>query len=76
MNKHLISSQELIKKFEMSYSSLTHYTNIGLLKVISRKGNKRLYDVDEVTIRIPKIWKMADKGYPLKVIAEELNSGK
>ena len=73
MNNKLISSKEVIAKFTVSYPALTHYTNIGLLRVVGRRGNKRLYSEVEVKERLPKIRSMIDRGYPLRLIVEELN---
>ena len=72
MVKNHISSKEVTKKFEISYPTLTHYTNIGLLKMVGRKGNKRLYDEEGVGKRIPKIRELVNRGYPLRLIADML----
>lgn len=74
MNNKLISSKEVIAKFNISYPALTHYTNIGLLRVVGRRGNKRLYDAVQVKQRLPKIRNMIDRGYPLRLIVEALNN--
>ncbi|MBL7131908.1 MAG: MerR family transcriptional regulator [Candidatus Omnitrophica bacterium] len=76
MNKNLISSKEIVAKFAISYPALTHYTNIGLLHVVARNGNKRLYSFQEVKIRIPKIRQLTNGGYPLRLIVKELNQGR
>jgi DNA-binding transcriptional MerR regulator len=72
MGKNYISSKEVTKKFEISYPTLTHYTNIGLLRMVGRKGNKRLYDEEGVGKRIPKIRELINRGYPLRLIADML----
>ena len=72
MEKKYISSKEVTKKFEITYPTLTHYTNIGLLKMVGRKGNKRLYDEEGVGKRIPKIRELVNRGYPLRLIADML----
>jgi len=72
MGKNYISSKEVTKKFEISYPTLTHYTNIGLLRMVGRKGNKRLYDEEGVGRRIPKIRELVNRGYPLRLIADML----
>ncbi len=72
MGKTYISSKEVIKKFQITYPTLTHYTNIGLLRMVGRKGNKRLYDEEGVGKRIPKIRELVNRGYPLRLIADML----
>lgn len=73
MNKNLISSKEIVKNFGISYPTLTHYTNMGLLRIIARNGNKCLYNRQEVKSRIPKIRHLINDGYPLKLIVRKLN---
>lgn len=71
----LISSMELVKKFGISYSTLTHYTNLGLLRVVRKNGNKRLYKINQAKKRLNKIKKLSTEGYPLKIIKKILNNG-
>jgi DNA-binding transcriptional MerR regulator len=70
----LISSMELVKKFGISYSTLTHYTNLGLLRVVRKNGNKRLYKINQSKKRLNKIKKLSTEGYPLKIIKKILSS--
>ncbi len=44
----LISSQEIVKKYNVSYQTVNYYTNLGLLPVKKRKGNGRLYNEEEI----------------------------
>lgn len=71
----LISSMELIRKFGISYSTLTHYTNLGLLRVARKNGNKRLYQVNQAKKRLNKIKELSTEGYPLKIIRKILSKG-
>lgn len=64
----LISSKEIVKKYNISYQTLNYYTNIGLLEVRKRKGNGRLYVEDEVERKLQKIEELKDQGYPLRLI--------
>ncbi len=73
MNRKLISSKEVVEKFKISYPTLTHYTNIGLFRVIERRGNKRMYNENEIKKRLPRIRELINKGYPLRLIVEKLN---
>ncbi len=71
-----ISSVEVSAKFKLPYSTLTHYTNLGLLRVIGREGNKRLYNEEEVARRLSEIRKLANEGYPLMLIRDKIFGGK
>jgi len=68
--KKIISSLEVCAKFCLPYSTVTHYTNLGLLETVSRRGNKRLYEEKEVEERLLKIKTLASKGYPLLLIRD------
>lgn len=72
MFKHLILSRDIIKKYNIPYSTITHYTNMGFFTVVRRKGNKRLYDEDEVQTKMAKITKLVNEGYPLRLIRKML----
>jgi len=73
MNKKLISAKEIISKFNISLQRVNHYTNIGLLSVVTRKGNVRMYDETEVKERIAKISELRNEGYSLRLIHKKLN---
>lgn len=68
----MISSREILKKYNISYQTLNYYTNLGLLKVRKRKGNGRLYNEEEMEKKLKKITKLKDKGYPLRLICKML----
>ena len=68
----LILAKEIVKKYNISYQTLNYYTNIGLLKVIRRKGNGRLYDREEIERRLQKIRGLKNEGYPLRIISKML----
>lgn len=73
MPKNLISIKEIAKKYGIPYSTVNHYTIIGLLTVASRRKNVRLYDEAEVKEKLTRIAKLRGKGYPLHLIQKELN---
>ena len=67
-DKTMISPEEIVKKYNISYQTINNYTNLGLLVVRRRKGNGRLYKHDEVKRRLGKIAKLKSQGYPLRLI--------
>ncbi len=71
--KNVISTKEIVEKYGIPYSTINHYTIIGLLTVESRRKNTRLYDEAEVKERLARIMELRDKGYPLHLIYKELN---
>ena len=73
MKKNMISIKEIVKKYGIPYSTVNHYTIIGLLTVADRKKNIRLYDKAEVKERLTRITELRGKGYPLHLIQKELN---
>lgn len=75
MQKNLISIREIIKKYAISYSTVNHYTIIGLLPVADRRKNIRLYDETEVKKRLARITELRSNGYPLHLIQKELDKG-
>ncbi|MCF7870920.1 MAG: helix-turn-helix domain-containing protein [Candidatus Omnitrophica bacterium] len=73
--KKYLSSMDIVRKFKVPYSTLTHYTNLGLLKVVEKEGNKRLYRADKISEKLAGIKKLSLQGYPLKLIKKILNKG-
>jgi len=69
-NNVLISSQEIVNKYGISYQTLNYYTSLDLLVVRKRKGNGRLYNEEEVKKSLKRITKLKDKGYPLRLICK------
>lgn len=68
----MISISQIVKKYGVPFSTVNHYTNIGLLKVADRKKNIRLYNEAKVSERLRKISELRGKGYPLHLIRKEL----
>ena len=74
--KDEITAIDLVKQFNISYQTLNHYTNFGLLNAVKKRGlgNKRLYRESEVRKNLNRIDELKSKGYPLKIIAQILNN--
>ena len=64
-NKNLISAKEIMKKYNISYQTINHYTNFGLLSVLAKNGNVRFYDRSLVGKQLKKIRQLAEEGYSL-----------
>lgn len=73
MAKNLITIKEIAGKYGIPYSTINHYTIIGLLSIVDRKKNIRLYDEAEVKVRLARIAELRSKGYTLHLIQQELN---
>ncbi|MCP4653544.1 MAG: MerR family transcriptional regulator [Candidatus Omnitrophica bacterium] len=68
MSPELISAKEIVDKYDVTYQTVNHYTNFGLLDVIVKRRNIRFYRKSEVKQRIGKIKEYANQGYPLNLI--------
>lgn len=68
----MISPQEIVKRYNISYQTLNYYTNIGLLEVKRRRGNGRLYNEQELERDLERITELKDQGYPLRLIGKML----
>ena len=68
----LISAKEIISKYNISYQTVNHYTDFGLLPMVAKKGNIRFYDDSLVRSRLSVIMKMASEGYSLRLIRRKL----
>ena len=71
----LITIKEISQEYNITPYTINHYTNLGLLKVINKKKNRRLYDDADVSERLKKIAQLISEGYPLQLIAKTLNNG-
>jgi len=68
----VISAKEIIDKYQISYQTVNHYTDFGLLQVVFKKGNIRFYKKNQVKQRLAKITKLAQEGYSLRLIRRKL----
>ncbi len=73
MKKDLISAKEIARKHNLTYQTVNHYTNLGLINVVSKKGNIRLYDEYGTVNRLAKIIQLINAGLPLRVIRKALD---
>ena len=69
---NLITIHEIVKRYGIAYTTVNHYTDIGLLEVVSKNKNVRLYSNLEVSRRVKIILELKNKGYPLRLIQREL----
>jgi len=72
MDKKTISAQDIVKKFDIPYHTLNYYTTIGLLPILYKNGNQRIYDEGEVNRRLKKIWALVKEGYPLQLVRKKI----
>jgi len=72
MKKKIISAQEVVKRFNIPYHTLNYYTAMGLLTIVEKAGNKRIYEEKQVKERLDKISHLAKEGYPLNLIRKKL----
>lgn len=73
LKQKLISAQEIVNKYGITYQTVNHYTNFGLINVITKKSKVRYYDEEEVDRRLTKIIQLAGAGFPLRLIRKTLN---
>ena len=67
-----ISAKGIVSKYKIPYSTITHYTNLGLFTVVKRNGNRRLYNEKDVRARMGEISNLINEGYPLRLIRKKL----
>ena len=68
----MITAKEIMRKFGIPYHTVNYYTMIGLLTVLVKSRNQRLYDEDEVRQRLGKITELSNEGYPLSLIRKKI----
>ena len=68
----LISAKEITSKYNISYQTVNHYTDFGLLPVLTKRGNVRFYDKNLVEKRLVRIKEMMQEGYSLRLIRKRL----
>ena len=69
---NLISVRNIMNKYSVSYQTVNHYTDFGLLAVAAKKGNARFYSKVLVDARMKKIKKLREEGYSLRLIRKKL----
>lgn len=70
-NKMLVA-REIMKEYNLTYQTVNHYTDFGLLPIALKKGNVRFYDKNIVEERLKKIKKLTEEGYSLRLIRKRL----
>ena len=68
----LITAKEISARFGLSYQVINRYTDAGLLSIVIKKGNIRLYNREQVTKRIRQIQDLIREGYSLVLIRKKL----
>jgi len=71
-----ISVRKLAISLGISPATVTYYTNLGLFKVVKVEGNKKLYNLADVTELYKKIQDARQKGYTLGLIKKLFDEGK
>jgi DNA-binding transcriptional MerR regulator len=71
-NNSKVSVKYIMRKYKLSYQSVNHYTDFGLLPVPEKKGNVRFYDGRLVDKRIRKMRALMGEGYSLRLIRKKL----
>ena len=61
-----------MRRYGITYQTVNHYTNSGLLQVVNKRGNVRMYDQAAVKRRLVRIMELMDEGYPLRLIRKKL----
>lgn len=67
-----VSAAEIVEKYGVTYQAVNHYTNLGLLQVVTKDGNVRMYAKAKVKARLAKIAKLVGEGYSLRLIRRKL----
>ena len=67
-----ISAKAIISKYNISYQTVNHYTDFGLLPVLVKRGNVRLYNRGLIEKRLRKIRDLTQQGYSLSLIRKKL----
>jgi DNA-binding transcriptional MerR regulator len=68
----LITAKEISSKYALSYQVINRYTDAGLLSIVIKKGNIRLYNRQQVKKRVRQIQDLIQEGYSLVLIRKKL----
>lgn len=71
-NDKMISAKQISSSYHITYQTINHYTDLGLLPVSAKKGNVRYYDKGIVAKRLKEISVLAKEGYSLRLIRKRL----
>jgi DNA-binding transcriptional MerR regulator len=67
-----ISAKEIAKRYRISYQKVNRYTDAGLLRVVFKRGNERLYNRQQACRRLKRISSLSREGYSLRLIRKKL----
>jgi DNA-binding transcriptional MerR regulator len=67
-----ISAKEIAKRYRLSYQKVNRYTDAGLLRVVFKRGNERLYNRQHAHRRLKQISALSREGYSLRLIRKKL----
>lgn len=70
----MLSAKDIMKKYSLSYQTINHYTDFGILPVLVKRGNVRFYDKRVVEKRIKRTRELMSEGYSLRLIHKKLTS--
>ena len=68
----LFCVKDIMRAYELSYQTVNHYTDFGLLPVFVKKGNVRFYDKLTVAKRMKAIRQLMGEGYSLRLICKKM----
>ena len=68
----LSSLPEISQLSGIAFHTLNYYTNLGLLSIADRRGNKRMFVESEALQRLKEIQRLRREGYPLRMIRRQL----
>ena len=71
-NHKMLSVKDIMRKYKLSYQTVNHYTDFGLLQVSMKRGNTRFYERRILDKRIKKIKALIEEGYSLRLIRKKL----
>ena len=72
-NHKTVSARDIMSQYDISYQTVNHYTDFGLLPVLSKRGNVRFYDKSIVNERMDKIRTLTEEGYSLRLVRKKLS---
>lgn len=68
----MLSAKDIMTRHNISYQTVNHYTDIGLLSVAVKQGNERFYAGALVAKRLKKIKALTKEGYSLRLVRKLL----
>lgn len=71
-NIKYISAKEIVDTYHITYQTVNHYTDFGLLTVLIKKGNVRFYERGVVSRRMKSINALIGEGYSLRLIRKRI----